>query len=105
MPRTVTVEMEKTIPERIIVEMPKPIPEKIIIEHNIPSEIILKGPASIPVFVPEGMVLPVKFPDKMPEIELVWRGAPIEVKVTMDEIPGKTEEGRNCFTMVPCQPK
>lgn len=104
-PRTVTVKMEKTIPERVIVEMPKPIPEKIVIEHNIPDRIIFDGPKSIPVFVPEDVVLPVKFPDKMPEVELVWRGAPIEVKVTMDEIVGKTEEGRNCFTMVPCQPK
>lgn len=104
-PKVIKLETDKAIPDRIVVEIPKEIPNKIVIEHDIPSKILLEGPKSIPVIVPEDVFLPVKFPDKMPEIELVWRGAPIEVKVTMDEIVGKTEEHRNCFTMVPCSVK
>jgi hypothetical protein len=100
MPKTVTVEMEKTIPERVIVEIPKPLPEKIVIEHNIPDEIIYVGPKSIPIEIPDDVFIPVRFPENMPE--MVVKVAPIEVKITMDEIVGKTEEGRNCFMMVPC---
>jgi hypothetical protein len=105
MPKVITVEMEKEIPHKILVEMPRPIPEKIIVESNIPERIILESPKAIPIVVPEDVVLPVKFPDKMPEVELVWRGNPIEVKVTMDEIAGEKQEGRNCFMMVPCTTK
>lgn len=102
MPKTIKVEMEKTIPDRIIVDIPKPIPEKIIIESNIPDKIMLIGPKSIPIEVPDNIGIPVIFPEKMPEIELVFRGPPIELKITMDEIIDKTVEGRNCVMITPC---
>ena len=105
LPRSIKVEMEKDIPHTILVEMPKPIPEKIVIESNIPDTITLIGPTSIPISIPENVFLPVKFPDKMPEVEMVWRGNPIEVKITMDEIIGKDsdEKGKkNCVMIVPC---
>lgn len=101
-PQTIKVEMEKTIPNTIIVEMPKPIPEKIIVESNIPDKIILEGPAGIPLLLPEEFALPVKFPDKMPEVELVWKGSPIEVKITMDQIVNKESDGKQCVMIVPC---
>jgi hypothetical protein len=101
-PETIKVEMEKEIPKTIVVDIPKPIPEKIIVESKIPDKIILEGPAGIPLLLPDEFVLPVKFPDKMPEVELVWRGSPIEVKITMDEIINKDSEGKNCVMIVPC---
>lgn len=105
MPKTISVEMEKSIPDRIVVEMPTPIPPKIIVEHNIPSEIILIGPESIPVVLPPGLAIPVKFPDKMPEFEVVFKGAPIELKITMDDILERDADGRNCVMIVPCPTK
>lgn len=102
MPRTISVELNRAIPDRILVEIPKPIPERIIVESNIPSEIILKGPESIPVHVPEGIGLPVLFPDVMPEIPLVFRGPPVEFKITMDQILDKSGECTNPVMIVPC---
>ena len=103
MPKTVTVEHD--LPTTILVEMPKPIPEKIIVESNIPQTITLEGPDSIPVFVPEDVFIPVKFPDTMPQVEMVWKGSPIEVKITMDQIIDKSAEGKNCVMIVPCPTK
>jgi len=94
--------MEKEIPKTILVEIPNPIPDRIVIESNIPDKIILEGPAGIPLLLPDEFVLPVKFPDKMPEVELVWRGSPIEVKITMDQIMNKEADGKNCVMIVPC---
>lgn len=105
LPRSIKLEMEKDIPHTILVEMPKPIPEKIVIESNIPDTITLIGPTSIPISIPENVFLPVKFPDKMPEVEMVWRGNPIEVKITMDEITKKDADGKNCVMIVPCPAK
>ena len=102
---TVRVEMEEEIPHTILVEMPKPIPEKIIVESNIPNEIVLVGPKSIPISIPEGIGLPVIFPEKMPEVEMVFRGPPIEVKVVMEEVAPKDADGRNCVMIVPCPVK
>lgn len=98
----VKIEPIKGIPDKIILEIPKPIPEKIILESNLPDRIILEGPRSIPLEIPENLGIPVIFPDIMPEIPLVYRGAPIELKITMDEIMSKDAEGRNCVMITPC---
>lgn len=102
-PDTIKIEMEKELPNKIFIEMLKPIPEKIVIESNIPDRIILDCPAGIPLLLPDEFVLPVKFPDVMPEIELVYKGSPIEVKITMDEIIPKNQDGQQCFMLVPCK--
>ena len=102
MPESIEIKMDKEIPDRILVDMPNPIPETILIEHNIPDKITLEGPVSIPLEIPEDFMLPVKFPDVMPELEMVYRGSPIEVKVTMDEIINKDADGRNCVMITPC---
>lgn len=102
-PSSIKLEMERDIPNTILVEMPNPIPEKIIVESEIPDKIILEGPEGIPLLLPEEFVLPVKFPDKMPEVEMVWRGSPIEVKITMDEVLDKEADGKNCVMIVPCK--
>jgi hypothetical protein len=101
MPTTMT--LEHNLPTTILVEMPKPIPDRIIVESKIPETITLEGPESIPVFVPEDVFIPVKFPDIMPQVEMVWKGNPIEVKITMDQIIDKSAEGKNCVMIVPCK--
>jgi hypothetical protein len=98
-----TIKIEDTIPERIVVEMPRPIPERIIVESNIPSEITLLAPESIPIHVPKDVFLPVKFPDVMPQLEMVYKGAPIELKITMDELVSKTADGKQCVMLIPCK--
>lgn len=93
----VTLKVENVnIPERIILEVPTPIPNRIIVESNIPDRIIM-----VPE-IPENFGIPVIFPDKMPEMEVVYRGAPIEVKITMDQIMDKDADGRNCVMITPC---
>jgi hypothetical protein len=101
-PKEIKLVMEKDIPNHIVVEMPVPIPSTISIEHTIPEKIILEGPQSIPLSLPDNFALPVVFPDKMPEVELVWRGSPIEVKITMDEILSKDAAGQKCVVISPC---
>jgi hypothetical protein len=98
----VTLKVESTLPEKIILEIPRPIPEKIILESNLPDRIILEGPKSIPIEIPENFGIPLLFPDKMPEMEVVYRGAPIELKITMDQIMSSNENGGNCVMIVPC---
>jgi len=97
----VLLKVESTLPERIILEIPTPIPNKIILESNLPDKIILEGPISIPISMPENFGIPLLFPDKMPEMEVVYRGAPIEVKITMDQIMQQNENG-SCVMIVPC---
>lgn len=103
-PNSIQVEMSKDIPDVILVEMPKPIPERIVVESNIPDKIILEGPVGIPLLLPDNFALPVVFPEKMPQIELVYKGNPIEFKISMDEVMTKDEDGSNCVKIVPCRP-
>lgn len=97
-PTSIMLEMEREIPNRIVVDIPKPIPDKIVIEHNLPEKFILEGPTGIPLILPENFYLPVKFPDIMPEI----RVAPIELKISMEEVTNKEADGRQCVMIVPC---
>lgn len=103
LPRSVKLEVDKAIPDRIVVEMPKPIPDRIVVESKIPDQITLVGPESIPIRIPDDVYLPVKFPDKMPEMEVVYKGSPIELKITMDQIVNKEADGKNCVMIVPCK--
>jgi hypothetical protein len=105
MPTTIKLEMERTIPERIVVEVPHPIPEKIILEGHIPDRIVLDVPESISLKLPENFGIPLLLPEKMPEMELVYKGSPIELKITMDQIIDKEADGRNCVMIVPCPTK
>lgn len=101
-PVSIKIVQDKEIPDRIVVEVPTPIPDRIVVESNIPDRIILEGPISIPLSLPDNFFLPVRFPDKMPEMELVYRGAPIEVKISMDKVIDKAADGSNCVMIVPC---
>jgi hypothetical protein len=101
-PKTIKVETDGKIPERIMVEMAQPIPTTIVIKHDLPNSIELIAPLSIPLSLPPDLVIPLKFPEIMPEVPLVFRGGPIELKVTMDDVVTKSEDGKNCFMLVPC---
>lgn len=98
----VVVKLESTtvIPDKIIIEVPKPIPERIIVESNIPDKIILEGPPSIPLELPKDIGIPVIFPDQMPEI--VHRIAPIELKISLDEVLSQSGDGQKCVMITPC---
>ena len=96
------LEMEKPIPEEIKLVAPDIPTELVLNADGVPKEIKLVAPDSIPVFIPEDVVLPVKFPDEIPEIEMVYKGSPIEVKITMDEIMATNENEGKCVMIVPC---
>lgn len=96
-----SIPMEWTGPDKIMVEMVAPIPDRIILDcSEMPTSIPVIGfPDSIPVVgFPDS--IPVEFPKE--PVEMVYRGAPIEVKITMDQIM-KTSENKNaCVMIVPC---
>ena len=82
------------------VEMPTSIkldtsglPDKIQVV-GIPEHIELIGPSEIQLKMPEN-----------PEIEMVYKGSPVEVKLQLDFTTTKDEEGRQCVAIVPCNPK
>lgn len=91
-----------SIPDRIIVEMPKPIPERIIVESNLVDTITLVGPAGIPLLIPENFGIPLLFPETMPKMEMVYHGAPIELKISLEEVIDKTADGSNCVMITKC---
>jgi hypothetical protein len=96
LPRKIELELTSEIPKRILVEIPTPIPTTIFVDGSgIPTTLTVEG-------FPKG--IPVLFPDEMPKIELVYKGSPIEMKISMDEIMTTADgEKRPCFALVPCQ--
>lgn len=101
-PEIITVEMARDIPNRIVVETLTPIPEHILVK-GIPDELRVVGiPDHIEVTgFPDS--IPVTFPDEMPQIELVYKGAPIEFKVNLQPIvDSETGDPKQCFMLVPC---
>lgn len=102
-PKSISVELSEKIPDSILIEMPQPIPEKIILQSELPDRIVLDAPKSIMLEIPENIGIPVIFPEKMPELEVVYKGSPIELKITMDQIMSQQADGKNCVMIVPCQ--
>lgn len=100
---SVRLEGAEEIPDEILVRMVDPIPREIEVK-GMPSEIQVSGfPDSIPIFIPEGLGIPVLFPNEMPKLEVEpVRVAPIELKITMDEIVSKEADGKNCVMITPC---
>lgn len=97
MPKSIKVEVEGNIPERIVVEAP----EKIGVD--MPSTITVEGiPDTIGLEIPENIGIPLILPPEMPQVEMVYKGTPVEVKISMDEIMAKDEEGQNCVMITPC---
>lgn len=106
-PHEIILRMEKEIPSKILVEMVQPIPDRIILDASgvpttlpvtgIPDALFVKG-------FPEG--IPILFPkeEDMPKMELVYKGAPLELKITMDKIISSAMEDDNgqCVKIIPC---
>jgi len=104
-PEKIEVQMSKEIPHRIIVETLTPIPDRIILEAiGIPNELKVVGIPDVLEVVGFPDSIPVKFPDEMPQIELVYKGGPMEFKIDLQPILGATPEGAQypCFMAVPC---
>ncbi len=93
----ITIEMEKDIPDRILIEQVEPIK---IDASDIPKTIAFEG-GTIELVVPENIGVPLTFPEKMPDVEMVYKGAPIELKITMDDIMAASNDG-SCVMIVPC---
>lgn len=71
---------------------------------SIPSEIQVAGiPSSIALEYPEEGI-PLVMPEK-PEVEMVYKGSPVEVVLKMDDKLLSEGEGHPCFALVPCNPK
>lgn len=100
-PTDIQVHVDNPIPEEVIVRVVNPFPEKMEVV-GIPDKIILEGPTGIPLLIPENFGIPLLVPDVMPAVEMRYSGAPIEVKITMDQIIDKQADGRNCVMIVPC---
>lgn len=93
------------IPDEILVRMVEPIPHEIVVNaSDMPTEVRVTGfPEGIPLVIPEDLGIPVLFPEEMPKLEIApYRGAPIELKITMDDIMPKEADGRNCVMITPC---
>lgn len=106
-PHEIILKMEHPIPEKILVEMVEPIPHKIILDASgVPTSLPVTGiPDEIRmVGFPEG--IPILFPkeEDMPKMELVYKGAPLELKITMDKIISSAMEDENgqCVKIIPC---
>lgn len=97
-PKSINVELSSPIPDKIVVE----VPEIKIDASDIPKTIVLKGQETIELVVPEHIKIPVFFPEEMPTMEMVYKGSPIEIKISMDEIMSKDDDGRNCVRILPC---
>jgi hypothetical protein len=104
--QSIELVMEKPIPDKISVEMIKPIPTNITVDGStIPTVISVVGFKDIISIVgfPDGIrLLP---PETMPPVEMVWKGDPIEVKLTMDNLMTVNEDGETkaqCVMIVPC---
>ena len=89
------------IPKEVYVRMIEPIPEIIKIDASeIPHTIKLEGiPDHIQVLgFPDG--IPLIMPEN-PQIEMVLKGTPAEIKIDLSDIAPAKEKGQ-CFQLVPC---
>jgi hypothetical protein len=100
-PQFIELKMEERIPDKILVEMVQPIPERILLE-GIPDALRVEGIPSVIEVVGFPDFIPLKFPDEIPQMELVYKGAPLEMKVVMDPMVKSTDGKTNCVMIVPC---
>ncbi len=95
LPTTITLDIPKEFPTIIMLDT-SGIPDVIQVA-GIPSVIELLGtiPSQIQMVMPE-----------KPEIELVYKGAPIDMKIHLDtsKLTGEDGDGQ-CFRLVPCVAK
>ncbi len=111
------------------IELISDVPSIIRIEHDLPNKIIIESLAKIPSIIKiDGSSIPdtikvVGFPETIQlvgpseikltidedlEVPLVYRGAPIELKLEMPKewlADDSTTESKNCFMLIPCGPR
>lgn len=90
------------LPKSIPLEVPKEFPKIKIDASDIPDKIQVVGIPSTIELVGAPSEIKLVLPEK-PEIELVYRGAPIDVKVNLDigRLTGDSENAQ-CVAIVPC---
>ena len=104
LPKAITLDASK-VPSSIKLDVPTQFPSIKIDASDIPDKIQVVGiPPSIELIGAPSeikLVLPEK-----PEVELVYRGAPIDVKINLDisRLTGDNENAQ-CVAIVPCVPK
>jgi len=89
------------VPLAIRLEMPAYFPSIIFLDASgIPATIQVTGvPKSIELLHNLPSYIPLVVPENL-EVPLVYKGSPIPIQLTMDNITG--ENGENCFALVPC---
>ncbi len=102
-----SIDVHSDIPDRIVLELGDKIPQMI---EDLSNALVLKGvPEFIPIKMPDELINGLKLipPDEeeMPKMQLVYSGAPIEMKINLfNNLPQpETDENAPCFMLVPCR--
>ena len=103
LPKSIMLDVSD-LPKSIKLDVPENFPAIKIDASGIPDKIQVVGiPPSIELVGPSEIKL--VLPDK-PEIELVYKGAPIDVKINLDISRLTGEDGNaQCVAIVPCTPR
>ena len=99
------IELYSTLPSSIKLELSDNFPSVFRLEAiGIPEKIQVTGMPSTIELVGAPSEIKLVMPDK-PEIEMVYKGAPIDVKINLDisKLTGE-KENLNCVAIVPCKP-
>ena len=99
------IELFSTVPSSIKLELADNFPSIFRLEAiGIPEKIQVTGMPSTIELVGAPSEIRLVMPDK-PEIEMVYKGAPIDVKINLDisKLTGD-KENLNCVAIVPCKP-
>jgi hypothetical protein len=103
LPSTIRIDASG-IPNTIKLEMPEIMPVIKIDASEIPDKIKVVGIPSTIELVGAPSAIQLVMPEK-PEIELVYKGAPIDVKINLDMTKITGEDGKaQCVAIVPCNP-
>ena len=93
------------LPRSIKLEVPESFPSIKIDASGIPDKIQVVGIPSSIELVGAPSEIKLVLPDK-PEVELVYKGAPIDVKINLDISRLTGDDGSaQCVAIVPCTPK
>ncbi len=105
-PKSISIEGASNIPTVIRLEVPVDFPKTIVLDASgIPDKIQVVGiPPVIELIGNIPTEIKLTMPEK-PEVEMVYRGAPIEMKISLDtsRLTGE-DQNANCVAIVPCKP-
>jgi hypothetical protein len=102
LPKTIELDV-KNLPKSIMVEFPERMPDIKIDASSIPDKIQVVGiPPTIELVGNIPSTIQMVMPDK-PEVEMVYRGAPIDVKIHLDVDRLSGGDGP-CYKITPCNP-